>query len=110
MAPGDYSTSTEEHQETRGPEAHLDYRNAVRQSALGILDHSYIIGCLGQVNIKQHQPILKGLQCEAAKDEPDAERAEASLWKIVSIVFDVRIDRCSNACDDACYQAHANRK
>src|SRR6478752_7744259 len=33
--------------------------------------------CLGQVNIKQRQPILKGLQGKAAKDEPDAERAEA---------------------------------
>ena len=67
MAADDYSTSSEEHQETRGPEAHPDYRTAVRQSALGILDHSYITGCLGQVNVKQGQPILNGLQCEAAK-------------------------------------------
>jgi hypothetical protein len=41
MAPGDYSTSTEEHQETHAPEARLDYRSAVRRSALGILDRSY---------------------------------------------------------------------
>ena len=62
------------------------------------------------MNIKQRQPILMGLQCEAAKDEPDAQRAEASLRKIVSIVFDVRIDRCSHARDNARYQAHTNRK
>jgi hypothetical protein len=52
------------------------------------------------VNIKQRQPILKGLQRKTAKDKPDAERAEASLRKIVSIVFDVRIDRCPDACDE----------
>src|ERR1700730_12096925 len=109
MAPGDYSTSTEEHQETRGPEAHLDYRNAVRQSALGILDHSYIRGCLGQVNIKQRQPILKGLLCEAGEDDANPLLQDAFRGKIGSIVCDGRIDRCSNACDDACYQAHTNR-
>ena len=65
---------------------------------------------LGQVNIKQRQPILKGLQRETAKDKRDPERAEASLLKIVSIVFDVRINRCTSACDEACYQAHANRE
>jgi hypothetical protein len=42
MAPDDYSTSSEEHQETRAPEAHPDYKNAVRQSASGILDPSYV--------------------------------------------------------------------
>jgi hypothetical protein len=38
MAPDDYSTSSEEHQETRAPEAHPD-KNGVRQSASGTLDH-----------------------------------------------------------------------
>jgi len=42
MAPDDYSTSSEEHQETRAPEAHPDYKNGVRQSASGILDPSYV--------------------------------------------------------------------
>ena len=42
MAPDDYSTSSEEHQETRAPEAHPDYKNAVRQSASGIVDPSYV--------------------------------------------------------------------
>jgi hypothetical protein len=42
MAPGDYSTSSEEHQETRAPEAHPDCRKAVRQSAPEILDPSYV--------------------------------------------------------------------
>jgi hypothetical protein len=65
---------------------------------------------LGQVHIKQCQPILKGLQFETAEDEPDAERAAASFRKIVSIGLDVRIDRRPNARDDACYQAHPNRK
>jgi hypothetical protein len=41
MAPDDYSTSSEEHQETRAPEAHPDYRNGVPQSASGILNPSY---------------------------------------------------------------------
>src|ERR1700683_1545078 len=68
------------------------------------------IACLGQVYTKYGQPILKGLQCETAEDKPDAERAEASLGKIVSIVFDVRIDRRTNTRDDACHQAHPNRK
>ena len=30
---------------------------------------------LGQMDIKQGQPILKGLQYETAEDKPDAERA-----------------------------------
>jgi hypothetical protein len=41
------------------------------------------------------------LQGKAAKDKPDADRAEASLRKIVSIVFDIGIDRRPDACDDA---------
>jgi hypothetical protein len=40
MAPEDYSTSTEEHEENRALEAHPDCRSAVRQSASGILDRS----------------------------------------------------------------------
>jgi len=42
MALDDYSASSEEHQETRGPEARPGCRNAVRQNALGILDQSYV--------------------------------------------------------------------
>ena len=62
------------------------------------------------MDIKQRQPILKGLQYKTAKDEPDAEGSEASLRKTVSIVFDVRIDGGPNARDDACYQAHSDCK
>jgi hypothetical protein len=32
-------------------------------------------GLLGQMDIKQGQPILKGLQYETAEDQPNAERA-----------------------------------
>ena len=53
------------------------------------------------MDIKQGQPILKGLQYKTAKDEPDAEGSEASLRKTVSIVFDVRIEGGPNARDDA---------
>jgi hypothetical protein len=62
------------------------------------------------MDIKQSQPILKGLEHETAKDERDAEGSEASLRKTVSIVFDVRIDGGPNARDDACYQAHSDCK
>jgi hypothetical protein len=62
------------------------------------------------MDIKQSQPILKGLEYETAKDERDAEGSEASLRKTVSIVFDVRIDGGPNARDDACYQAHSDCK
>ena len=34
-----------------------------------------LLDLLGQMDIKQGQPILKGLQYETAEDKPDAERA-----------------------------------
>jgi len=102
MRPGDGSISSSEHQETPGSEAHPGCRNAVPQNVLGVLDRSYVhtfIGCLGQAYIKQRQPIRKGLRCETAEDEPNAERAPAALGKITSIVFEVRIDRPTNTRD-----------
>src|SRR5580658_2199328 len=42
MRPGEWSTSSDEHQETRGPEARPGCRNDVRQNVLGILDRSYV--------------------------------------------------------------------
>ena len=69
-----------------------------------------LMAALGQFHIKQCQPILKGLQSKAAKDESDAEHSKPALGKVVSIIFDVGIDRCPNAGDDSCHQSHADRK
>jgi hypothetical protein len=66
--------------------------------------------CLSQAYIKECQPILKGLQSKTAKDESYPERPEPTLRKIVSVVFDVRIDRHPDAGDDPCHQPYANRK
>ena len=62
------------------------------------------------MDIKKRQPILEGLQYETAEDKANAERAQPSLWKAVSLVFDVRIDGRANPRNDACYQAHPNGK
>src|ERR1700682_3336793 len=60
--------------------------------------------------IKECQPILEGLQGKTAKDECNAEYAEASLREIVGVVFDVGIHRRSRAGNDAGHQSQGNRK
>ena len=66
--------------------------------------------CLGQTDIKQRQPILKGLQSKTAENESDAERAQASFRKVVSVVFKVGIDRHPDARDNPCHQPYTNGK
>ena len=53
---------------------------------------------------------MKGLQGKTAKDEANAEYSEPSLREIVGVVFDVRIDRHSDAGDNARHQPYANGK
>jgi hypothetical protein len=53
---------------------------------------------------------LEGLQGEAAKDESNAEYAEASLREFVGVVFDEGIDRYTDGGDDASDQPYADRK
>src|ERR1700730_151532 len=60
--------------------------------------------------IKECQPILDGLQGKTAKDERNAEYAEASLREIVGVVFDVRTECRSYAGDNAYHHPHANHK
>jgi len=64
----------------------------------------------GKTHIQQGQPILKGLQRKAAKDEADAEGAEVLLGKVVGIVLDVGGHRDSNAGDKASNEANLDGK
>ena len=50
------------------------------------------------------------MQSKTAKNESDPECPKPALWKVVSVVFDVRIDRYSDAGDNACHQPYANCK
>ena len=60
----------------------------------------------GHVYVKQRQPILQGLQSKAAKDESDAKDSQPALRQVVGVIFDVRIDRLSQARDDARHQSY----
>ncbi len=50
------------------------------------------------------------MQEKAAEDESDAEDAEPSLRKVVSIVFDVRIYCHPDASDDSYHDPYGKRK
>ena len=65
---------------------------------------------LRQAHVKQSQPILQRLQSEAAKNEYDAEDAEAPFGKIVSIVLDVWIHRYSDTRDKTGHQPDPKRE
>ena len=65
---------------------------------------------LHQVHVEQSQPILDGLQREAAEDESDAEDAEPTFGKVVRVVFDIRNDRLSHTRDNARHQTHPDGK
>jgi len=110
MVPGGWLVSIEERQESPAPGAHPDCRNAFRRSASEIHDGPYALSCLGQVDVKQCQPILKGLQGKAAKDESNPESAKASFWQIVGIIFNVGIHRHAHPGNNSRNQAYASRK
>lgn len=63
---------------------------------------------LGQVDVKQRQPVLKRLQSEPAKNESDAEDPKPSLRKIVGVVLDVRINGLSHARDNAGHKPYSD--
>src|SRR5580700_9327073 len=62
------------------------------------------------MNIKQRQPILKGLHGKAAQDKSDTEGPEPSLRKVIGIVLNIWIHRRPDSGDDASYQSYANGK
>src|SRR6266571_1993750 len=72
------------------------------------------MGIRGRLPKSDAHPIvpanIEGIAGKTAKNESNAEDPKPSLWEIVGVVFDVRIDRHSHARDNAYHQPHANRK
>ncbi len=64
----------------------------------------------GEAYIEQRQPVLQGLQGEAAKDESDAEGSESPLGKVVRIIFDVGSHGYADTGDKAGYEPYPERK
>src|SRR6266481_6687803 len=65
---------------------------------------------LSQAYIKLRQPILKGLQSKPAKDQSNAQYPQPPLRKVISVVFNVRIQRRPDASDNPNHEPHTNRK
>ena len=65
---------------------------------------------LGQADIEQRQPILKGLKGKAAEHQGDAEDAETALGEIVGIVFDVGVHDRADGGGEAGDHAHPDRE
>src|SRR6516162_234102 len=95
---------------------------AIKMGAYALSDVKDFVSCascpfplrscrwLSQSNIKQRQPVLNGLQGEAAQDQSYPERAKPSLRQAVGVILDVGVKSHSETGDDSSHQPDAHRK